>query len=129
MTDDASRKEKLLIDVAKRLNKAGNRSKAKVYVQKVLGLNSNNGEAYLIKADMIGRSKCGTSAFDDAAINWAAYDMAAKAKNVDPSVSSVSSKAMSSYKARFPTKQQVFGQGLKTGESYKTCNGYSTTVK
>jgi tetratricopeptide (TPR) repeat protein len=104
-------------------------SSAGAYATNALAINPNCGAAYLIKARNIARSKCGTSAFDDAAINWAAYDMAVKAKSVDPSVSSKASKAMSSYKARFPTKQQVFGQGLKTGESYKTCNGYSTTVK
>jgi len=117
-------KVKFMMDAASNF-----RSSAGSYANDALAINPNCGDAYLIKAGIIARSKCGTSAFDDRAINWAAYDMAAKAKSVDPSVSSDASRAMSSYKAGFPTKQQVFGQGLKTGESYRTCNGYSTTVK
>ena len=106
------------------------RRSAGSYANDALAINPNCGAAILIKARNIANSKCGTSAFDDAAINWAAYDRAVKAKSVDSSVASLASKAMSSYKARFPTKQQVFGQGgLSTGDSYKTCNGYSTTVK
>ena len=99
------------------------------YANDALAIDPNSGEAYLIKAYLIARSKCGTSRFDDAAINWAAYDMAAKAKSIDLSVSSEASKAMSQYKARFPSKTDLFDQGLKPGQSYKTCNGYSTTVK
>ena len=106
------------------------RRSAGSYANDALAINPNCGAAILIKARNIANSKCGTSAFDDAAINWAAYDRAVKAKSVDSSVASLASKAMSSYKARFPTKQQVFGQGgLSTGDPYKTCNGYSTTVK
>lgn len=104
-------------------------SSASSYAKDALAIDPNCGEAYLIKANLIARSKCGTSRFDDQAIYWAAYDMAAKAKSIDPSVSSESSKAMSSYRARFPEKNDVFAQGLKAGQAYKTCNGYSTTVK
>jgi len=129
MTDDVSKKESMLINTAKLLLRKGQTGKAGDYANKVLALNPNNGDAYLIKANIISRSKCGTSRFDDAAINWAAYDMAAKAKSIDSSVASEASRAMSSYKARFPTKTDLFDQGLKPGQSYKTCNGYSTTVK
>lgn len=117
-------KVKLMIGAASNF-----RSSAGAYANKALAINPNCGDAYLIKARNIAKSKCGTSAFDDRAINWAAYDMAAKAKSVDPSVSTKASKAMSSYKAGFPTKEQIFGQGLKIGTSYRTCNGHSTTVK
>lgn len=100
------------------------------YANAALALDPNSGAAILIKARNIGRSKCGTSAFDDRAIKWAAYDMAAKAKSVDPSVASEAAKLMNSFRAGFPTTKQKFEQGgLKTGASYKTCNGYSTTVK
>ncbi|MEN8956792.1 MAG: hypothetical protein ABF258_02115, partial [Flavobacteriales bacterium] len=57
---------------------------ASSYANDALAINPNSGAAILIKARAIARSKCGTSAFDDRAINWAAYDMAAKAKSVDP---------------------------------------------
>jgi len=117
-------KVKYMLDAASNF-----RGSAGSYANDALAINPNCGGAILIKAGIIARSKCGTSAFDDRAINWAAYDMAAKAKSVDPSVSSKASSAMNSYKKGFPTKEQIFGQGLKTGASYRTCNGYSTTVK
>ena len=129
LTEENSTKETLTVNVAKMLLIKGQSSKAGSYANSVLDLNANNGEAYLIKAAIIAGSRCGTSAFEDAAIYWAAYDMASKAKSVDLNVSSEASKAMSQYRARFPAGGDVFAQGLKTGESYKTCNGYSTTVK
>jgi len=52
-------------------------------------------------------------------LNWAAYDIAVK----------VSSSAASKYKARFPTKKEIFENGLSVGGSYKTCNGISTTIR
>jgi len=129
MTEDAAKKESMLINTAKILLNKGNRSKAGDYANEALKLNSSNGDAYLIKASIIASSACGTSRFDDQAINWAAYDMAAKAKSLDSSVASQASKDMSRYQARFPEKGDVFAQGLQTGQAYKTCNGYSTTVK
>lgn len=129
MTEDAAKKESMLINTAKILLNKGNRSKAGDYANEALKLNGNNGDAYLIKASIIASSACGTSRFDDQAINWAAYDMAAKAKSIDSSVSSQASRDMARYQARFPEKGDVFSQGLQTGQAYKTCNGYSTTVK
>ncbi|MDB9702393.1 tetratricopeptide repeat protein [Flavobacteriales bacterium] len=129
LTQDASEKEELLINAAKAMMNSGQRSKAGSYADKVLAINPNNGDAYLIKASNIARSKCGTSAFEDKAINWAAYDMAAKAKSVDPSVASQAAKDMAAYRARFPSDTELFEQGLSKGSAYKTCNGYSTTVK
>lgn len=129
MTEDVSKKESMLINTAKILLGKGNKSKAGDYANEALKLNGNNGDAYLIKASIIASSACGTSRFDDQAINWAAYDMAARAKSVDSSVSSQASRDMARYQARFPEKGDVFAQGLQTGQAYKTCNGYSTTVK
>mgnify|MGYP000395069109 FL=1 len=96
---------------------------------KIAKINPNSGAPILYKARKIGSSRCGTSAFEDAAINWAAYDMAAKAKSTDPSVAAEASRLMSAYKSRFPDSTQLFEQGLKVGQSYTTCNGYKTTVK
>lgn len=129
LTDENSKKEALLEKIANIFASKSNYSQANKYADKLLAINSNNGTAILIKAGNIARSSCGTSAFDDRAINWAAYDMAARAKSVDPSVSSQASKDMAAYQARFPSGQEIFEQGLTKGAAYKTCNGYSTTVK
>jgi len=125
LADSNEDKVKYMLDAASNFPRS-----AGSYANDALAMDPNCGTAYLIKARNIANSKCGTSAFDDRAINWAAYDMAAKAKNVDSSVASKASKDMLRYKAGFPSTKQIFEQGgLSTGDSYKTCNGYSTTVK
>jgi tetratricopeptide (TPR) repeat protein len=125
LADSNEDKVKYMLDAASNFPRS-----AGSYANDALAMDPNCGTAYLIKARNIANSKCGTSAFDDRAINWAAYDMAAKAKSVDSSVASKASKDMLRYKAGFPSTKQIFEQGgLSTGDSYKTCNGYSTTVK
>jgi tetratricopeptide (TPR) repeat protein len=125
LADSNEYKVKYMLDAASNFPRS-----AGSYANDALAMDPNCGTAYLIKARNIANSKCGTSAFDDRAINWAAYDMAAKAKSVDSSVASKASKDMLRYKAGFPSTKQIFEQGgLSTGDSYKTCNGYSTTVK
>ncbi len=125
LADSNEDKVKYMLDAASNFPRS-----AGSYANDALAMDPNCGTAYLIKARNIANSKCGTSAFDDRAINWAAYDMAAKAKSVDSSVASKASKDMLRYKAGFPSTKQIFEQGgLSTGDSYKTCNGYSTSVK
>ena len=125
LADSNEDKVKYMLDAASNFPRS-----AGSYANDALALDPNCGTAYLIKARNIANSKCGTSAFDDRAINWAAYDMAAKAKSVDSSVASKASKDMLRYKAGFPSTKQIFEQGgLSTGDSYKTCNGYSISVK
>ena len=94
-------------------------SKVKEYVSNLLKLNPKNEKAILYKARQIAISGCPTSPFEQKALNWAAYDMAIK----------VSSSAANKYKARFPTKDDLFKNGIKEGTTYKTCNGISTKVR
>jgi tetratricopeptide (TPR) repeat protein len=125
LEEDVAKKEILML----KATTVASSSKKGSLANDILKLNPNNGDAYLIKANIAGRSGCGNSAFERTTKNWVAYDIAAKAKKLDPSVSAKAGKAMGSYRARFPEKSELFAQGLKEGQSYKTCLGVSTTVR
>lgn len=48
---------------------------------------------------------------------WAAYEEAARAKSIDPSVSTDAQKIMSAAHSRFPLKQDIFFEGKSAGSS------------
>ena len=66
---------------------------------------------YLIIAQAIGGSKCGTNQLELKAVYWLAYDYAARAKSADPSVAATASKLMSAYKKQWPSKEMLFQFG------------------
>lgn len=97
-------------------------AQARTYARKVIELNPNSGEAYLIigNAYMQCTSGCGTSKVEKAYPFLAAYDKFAKAKQVDPSVASKASQYMASAKARFPKREDVFFENKKDGDVVNT---------
>lgn len=125
----------------KALNKAGNTalilkqfSKAKGLALQILKITPNNGDAYIIIGDayMGGRGECtGINECEDRSPFWAAYDKYARAKSVDPSVSSTADKRMATAKDQFPKKEDCFFYGKNEGQSYNVgCwIGESTTVR
>ncbi len=129
MEEDAAKKEDILNKAAQVALSAGKSSKATGYASDLLKLNPNSGEAYLIKASNAAKSSCGSSAFAKSTKYWVAYDLAAKAKSMDASVSARASKLMGSYRSRFPEKTELFAQGLKEGASYTHCSGAKTIVR
>lgn len=62
---------------------------------------------------------------------WAAYDEAARAKNLDPSVATDAQKVMNAARAHFPSKQDIFFEGKSVGASVGVGGwiGGSTTIK
>lgn len=123
---DNTEKEEILEDAMSYAQNAKQGSKAKSYAKQLGAINPGNTKlarfnetTILYKASKVAASGCATSAFEQKALNWAAYDIAVK----------VSSSAASKYKARFPTKKEIFENGLSVGGSYKTCNGISTTIR
>jgi tetratricopeptide (TPR) repeat protein len=92
--------------------KSGNDQGAYKFASQAISIKSSCGDAYLIQAQCIAGTKCGTNALELKYVYWAAYDVAAKAKAVDPSVSSKSNKLMNSYKANWPERTELFNHGL-----------------
>ncbi|GAB5538458.1 MAG: hypothetical protein Salg2KO_05610 [Salibacteraceae bacterium] len=93
---------------------------AKTYAQKMLAINPNSGEAYIIigNAYVKGKSDCGGDACKSRAVYWAAVDKFYKAKSVDPEVASKAQQLINSYSAQFPKKEDCFFYGLTDGQSY-----------
>lgn len=132
--DSDSAKAKIHMTVAnlheKHLNNIGEAHKA---AKSALELNENLGGAYLIKAKYFASS---ASACDDKidgrSVYWAAADMAAKAKAVDPSVEEKANKFINFCASNFIKQDQAFFKSftLAEGASYTVpCLGVVTTVR
>lgn len=97
--------------------KNGSAQSANSYARKALGQNPNSGKAYLIIAQAVAGSKCGTNEFEIKAVYWLAYDYAQKAKSVDSKVSSQASRLMSGFKKQWPSKEIMFQYSILDKES------------
>ena len=107
-TSDDPDRESYALSCAQTSMKRGSVQSAYNYADKALSYNSNSGQAYLIKAQAVAGSKCGTNGQEVRYVYWLAYDLAAKAKSVDSSVSASANRLMSAYKNNWPSKKDLF---------------------
>ena len=102
------------------------------YAREAIAYKSNYGKAYLTLGDAIvySRTNLGDD-FERRAAFWVAADKYAKAKSVDPSVSSDANKKLNDYKGQYPNHEEVFFRDMKDGDSYqvKGCINEYTTVR
>ena len=89
---------------------------ARQYAYEALEYQPSMGKAYLLIARFYAKSanKCGTDEFSKRMVYVAAVNMARKAKEVDPSITTIANKYIKSYTANFPTKRTC-GFPLKDG--------------
>tara|TARA_B110000003_G_scaffold276446_1_gene322954 strand:+ start:4512 stop:5876 length:1365 start_codon:yes stop_codon:yes gene_type:complete len=106
---------------AQAAKKRNQKSKARQLAREAISLNPNMGRAYLFIASLYASSvnSCGTNEFEKRMTYVAAYNQALRAKNLDPSMSSVAKKFIRNYKANFPSKKIIFTEGLKVGDPFK----------
>lgn len=92
----------------------GSKSTARSYAQKAIDANPSNGKAYLLIASLYASSanECGSTPFEKRAIYWKAEDLARKAGRVDPALSGRASQAAASYRAKAPSKTDIFNSGM-----------------
>lgn len=115
--------------------KLGRYSAARNACNKVIELNPNNGRAYILLGSVYaaGAEACtgDGSPIAKRAPYWAAVDMFAKAKAVDPSLAETVNKLIATYSAHFPSSDDLFTYGLKEGGSYTiSCwFTYTTTIR
>ena len=123
-------KAKVYYTIANNYKKKGSFGKARTYFRKALDQKPSLGAAYLQIASMIASSanNCGDSVFNKRSVYWLAANYANKAGRVDPSVASNASKAAANYRAKAPSKTDVFQQGAQ-GKSIKIGCWISETVK
>ncbi len=122
METDAYEKAKLLLFIAKLMKNKGRKSEARKYAYQALQARPSMGKAYLLIASLYASSAKACSngdVFTQRMIYQAALNKALKAKAIDPGISSLASKYIRNYKAKAPTTQDVFDQGLQSGTPFK----------
>lgn len=119
----------LVANACWRLNHYGDGRRA---CTKALQINPNSGRAYLLLGMLYaaGADACpgdGTPIAKRAPF-WAAVDMFAKAKAVDPSVAEAANSAIATYSQHFPSADDLFTYGLREGSSYQISCWFTHTT-
>jgi len=91
------------------------------YLRKAISNDPNNAKALMVLGDVFaGYSKSyGDKDIDHASLFWLAIDYYNKAKKIDPEQTAKANEKISTYSQYYPTKESLFFEGLKDGESFK----------
>ena len=106
-------KAKVYQKLATLASKRGQKAKARGYAEKALRAQPSFGKAYLLIANLYAKSanNCGTDSFSKRATFWLAANVAEKAGRVDGSLKRAAAKTAANYRAKAPSKQDVFVKG------------------
>lgn len=128
---DNFKKADYLMRIAQEMARKGNNIEARAYALKALSYRSNLGRAYLLISSLYAGSanSCGNDEFSKRMVYVAALDKAYKAKVVDPSISSLADRYISSYTANIPTKKLIFVEGKESGTSFRINCWIGETVR
>lgn len=113
---------------------SGDFSSARSYSNKAADFKPGWGEPYMLIGNMYAASgkRCsggvGTG-WEAQVVVWAAIDMWAKAKSVDPSVSSKANSQIGRYENYMPLQSEAFQRGHKDGDSYTVGCWIGVTTK
>ncbi|WP_027137207.1 tetratricopeptide repeat protein [Gaetbulibacter saemankumensis] len=120
LESDGFKKAKLYKKIGLKLKSKGSYVKARNYFRQALSLNPSDGSPHLYIAAMYAASAndCGDTAFNKRAVYWLAADEAAKAGRVDPTQKKHAAQSIASYKAKAPSKSDVFSSGT-SGQQIK----------
>lgn len=99
--------------------KLGQKSAAKGYALKALELKKEWGAPYLLIGTLYALSskECGSSAFEQSTVFWAAVDKFSYAKSIDPSCADEANKLINSYSQYYPKKEDGFFNNVTEGQS------------
>ncbi|MDP3352232.1 MAG: hypothetical protein Q8S44_00640 [Flavobacteriaceae bacterium] len=128
---DGFKKAGYLFTIAQEMARKGNNIEARNYALKALSYRSNLGRAYLLIGTLYAASanSCGNDEFSKRMVYVAALEKAYKAKAVDPSISSLAERYISSYAANIPTKKLIFVEGKESGSSFRIGCWIGETVR
>lgn len=117
---DPYKKGKLAYRIGKTLRKKGKLSQARTYFRDAVKLNPSNGRPYLNIAAMYAASakNCGDTNFNKRAVYWLAAQEAERASRVDPTLKKVAAQTATSYRAKAPSKSEIFSESA-TGKTIK----------
>ena len=110
--------------------KRGRKGAARTYANKTLAAQPSFGKAYLLIAGMYASSanSCGTTTFDKRATFWLAANVAEKAGRVNGSLKKAAAQTAANYRAKAPSKQDIFTSG-KSGQTLNIGCWINKTVK
>jgi len=110
-----------------------NPQQAKTYLKKSIENNSSNGRAIMLLGDVYAQNakSYGKDDFEHLTVYWVAVDLYQKAKKADPAVEANANEKISTYSQNFPSKEDIFFNGLTVGQAYSVGSwiGESTTVR
>lgn len=133
MTEDDKRKEFFFLKLASNNANSKNYNGAVTYANKVLSVNPNSGNAYVILAIsryQLAQANSSCDDFNKKAAAWVTIDLLQKAINVDPSVKDDAQKKINTYKNYAPDKNSGFFRSIFEGQAYTVdCIGVSTTAR
>ena len=121
--------------IASALGRSGT---AKSYARKVLDVDSDNADAYMLIGDAIAGSSasCNDGALGARSVYWVASDYYATAKRMNPELAELAGKKMSNMAKQFPTVDDIFTYGKQAGGSFTVpnkpgcpCSGETTTIR
>lgn len=95
---------------------------ARSYARDAASFKSNWGQPYMLIGDLYRGSgpKCGSgTGFESQVVTWPAIDMYEKAKNIDPSLTSIANKKIVDTQQYMPSKGECFMRSLNEGDAYK----------
>ena len=120
-----------LLQIAQAYSKKGSKVEARNYAYKAIGFAPTMGRAYLLISSLYATSanSCGDDILSKRMVFVAALNMAVKAKNVDPSISTLANKFISNYSSNLPTKKDIFVAGQKSGAPFKIGCWINETVR
>ena len=115
---DNIKKARLNEKIGDKLKGRGSYGSARNFYSQALKLNPSNGRPHLRIAAMYNASanNCGDSNFNKRAVFWLAASEAEKAGRVDPTLTKVAAQTAASYRAKAPTKTEIFQAG-KQGQT------------
>src|SRR5690554_3719420 len=130
---DKVRASEYMLQLASIFSNQRNFARARQAAYDALEYNPNNGDAYILVAQLYASSANNIFPETEKAglVYCAAVDKLQKARSVDPSVASKANSLISSYSARFLDTETAFMMGYKTGETVFIPGwiGENTTVR
>ena len=128
---DSYKKAGHLLKIAQILNKKGRKSEARNYCYQALDNAPTMGRAYLLIGSMYASSanSCGDDVVSKRMVYVAALNKAIKAKQVDPSISSLANRFIKAYSKNVPSKKDLFVAGVESGTVFKIKCWINETVR
>lgn len=111
---DPTKKARVLYSIGKSYQDKGSYSNARKFYLDAVKAQPSFGAVYLQIAKMYADSanNCGTTVFEKRAVYWKAAETAARAGQIDPSLSSTANQTAASYRGYAPDKSMIFSENM-----------------